>query len=98
MRELWIGRVEVMTPPTAWGDCKAFTNVVTWATGLEDFSRYVGEVFEKYGWSLIGIEECVPASRVPFPEGELADALERAKLLPDACIYLTFHYYPSKSV
>ena len=30
--ELWIGRVEALTPATDSGDTKAFTNVITWAS------------------------------------------------------------------
>ena len=34
--ELWIGRVEVLTPATDSGDTKAFTNVITWANRAEN--------------------------------------------------------------
>ena len=96
MKELWIGRVEVLTPPTDCGDTKAFTNVVTWASDAEGFSQTTNYVFEKYGWSLLGVEECGPVrERRNFGE-DVLDAIEDAKGNQNACIYTTFFYYPSR--
>ena|ERR1035437_1271779 len=96
MKELWIGRVELLTPPTEFGDTKAFTNIVTWASDVPQFREGVASVLEEYGWSLIGIEECgIVSARKDFGE-EVVDAIERARGNPNACIYSTFYYYPSK--
>jgi hypothetical protein len=96
MKELWTGRVEVLTPPTDFGDTKAFTNVVTWASNAREFKDQVASVFEEYGWSLIGVEECGPVSAHESLDEEMSEVVARAKRLPKACIYTTFHYYPSK--
>ena len=96
MQKLWIGRVELLTPPTELGDTKAFTNIVTWANDAFQYRDRVASVLEEYGWSLIDVEECSAVStRKDFDE-EIAEAIESAKGNPDACIYSTFHYYPSK--
>jgi hypothetical protein len=95
-KELWIGRVEVLTPPTDLGDTKAFTNVETWANSSQEFREKVDYVFEEYGWSLLGVEDCGAVSlRKDFGE-DVSDAIERARNNPEACIYSTFYYYPSK--
>ena len=98
MKELWTGRVEVLTPPTEFGDAKAFTNFVTWAESALDFRNHVAMVLEEYGWSLIDVEECGPVSAYDQLGEEISEEVERAKDIPKACIYTTFHYYPSKSV
>jgi hypothetical protein len=95
-KEIWTGRVEVLTPPTESGNTKAFTNVVTWASNSQSYKDTVESVFEKYGWILIGVEEYGPLTANETPGGFVADAAERAKDNPLACIYSTFHYYPSK--
>jgi len=57
----------------------------------------VAHVFEEYGWSLLGVEECGPIGlRSGFDE-ELSEAIELAKGNLNACIYTNFHYYPSKA-
>jgi hypothetical protein len=96
MKELWTGRVEVLTPPTEFGDTKAFTNFVTWAVDAQDFRDHVAMVLDEYGWSLIGVEECGPASSYHQLGNEISEEIERARTIPKACIYTTFHYYPSK--
>jgi hypothetical protein len=96
MRELWTGRVEVLTPPTSFGDTRAFTNVVTWAGNAQEFKDQVSSVFEEYGWSLIGIEECNPVSTQESFDEEIIEAVAKAKEIPKACVYTTFYYFPSK--
>ncbi|MGD0682814.1 MAG: hypothetical protein ABR990_12280 [Terracidiphilus sp.] len=96
MKELWTGRVEVLTPPTEFGDTKAFTNVVTWAVDAQQFRTRVASVFEEYGWTLIGVEECGPVAAYDCLVEEVSAVIESAKDNPNACIYMTFHYYPSK--
>jgi hypothetical protein len=97
MKDLWIGRIEILTEPTEFGDTKAFTNVVTRAETPADFRQFVSTVCEKYYWSLIGIEECNPAAEVVgITNEELLEALEKAKDYLEACIFTTLHYYSSK--
>jgi hypothetical protein len=96
MRELWIGRVELLTPPTEFGDTKAFTNVVTWAGDEQQFKDQVATVFEEYGWTLICVEECGPVDAQNGLGQEVSEIVEKARGIPEACIYTTFHYYPSK--
>jgi hypothetical protein len=98
MRELWIGRVELLTPPTEFGDTKAFTNVVTWAGDELQFSERIASVFEEYGWTLIGVEECGPVDALSGLGEEVSEIVEKSREIPEACIYTTFHYYPSKPV
>ncbi|MGA2672396.1 MAG: hypothetical protein ABSE99_04130 [Terracidiphilus sp.] len=97
MQELWIGVVEVLTEPSIGeGDTRAFTNVVSWAKTASDYVDSVTLVFAEYGWTVLGIENERPvASETDFNE-EIADIIERAKQNPNACIFATFHYYPSK--
>ena len=97
MKDLWIGRVEILTEPAEFGDTKAFTNVVARAENLADFRQIVSTVCEKYDWSLIGVERCNLASTVAdITNEELLEALERAKDYPEACIFTTLYYYSSK--
>jgi hypothetical protein len=98
MKELWTGLVEVLTPPTGIGDTKAFTHVVTWARNSQEFRDQVESVFEEYGWSLIGVEECSPVPAHESLDDEMSEVVARAKGNPKACIYTTFYYYPSKLV
>ena len=97
MQELWIGVVEVLTVPSIGnGDTRAFTNVVTWATTVSDYVDTVTTVFAKYGWTVLGTDNQRPvANEIDYCE-EITDIIERAKQNQNACIYATFHYYPSK--
>jgi hypothetical protein len=95
--ELWIGLVEVLTEPSSGGgNTRAFTSVVTWASSAATYATSVTEVFLKYRWTVLGVENARPvASENSFNE-EIAEIIERAKNNPNACIFATFHYYPSK--
>ena len=95
--ELWIGRVEALTPATDSGDTKAFTNVITWASRAEEFEATVAHVFEEYGWALLGVEECGSVALRSGFDDEFSEAIELAKDNLNACIYTTFYYYPSKA-
>lgn len=95
--ELWIGRVEVLTPATDSGDTKAFTNVITWASRAEEFGATVADVFEEYGWALLGVEECGPIALRSGFDQDVSEAIESARGNLNACIYTTFYYYPSKA-
>jgi len=57
MRELWTGRVELLTPPTEWGDTKCFTNVFAWADGPEDFATIIDRNLKSEGIAVLNIEE-----------------------------------------
>jgi hypothetical protein len=96
MKSLWIGVVEALTEPSSGdGDTRAFTNVVTWANSAAGYATAVTEVFLEYGWTVLGVENARPVdSETGFNE-EIAEIIERAMTNPKACIYATFHYYPS---
>jgi hypothetical protein len=97
MRELWIGVVEVLTEPSVGsGDTRAFTNVVTWATNASDYVDAVTSAFAEYGWTLLGSENERPVARETGFDEEIAEIIERARQIPKACIFATFHYCPSK--
>ena len=97
MRELWIGVVDVLTESSLGdGDTRAFTNVVTWATTASDYVDSVTAVFAEYGWTVLGTEnQRTIASEAGFND-EITEIIERARKNTKACIYATFHYYPSK--
>jgi hypothetical protein len=97
MKEPWIGVVEVLTEPSAGsGDTRAFTNVVAWAESSSTYLDAVTAVFSKYHWTVLGVEEArAVGSAADFGE-EIANIVERAKSNPSACIFSTFHYYPSR--
>jgi hypothetical protein len=97
MRELWIGLVEVLTEPSAGtGDTRAFTNVITWASTPSEYVDSVTDVFEKYGWSVLGTENARPVAGQSGFNDEITEIIESAKQNAKACIFATFHYYPSK--
>lgn len=97
MKELWIGVAEVLTDATSGeGNTRAFTNVVTWATSAENYSHTITNVLAKYDWTVLGVENVrAIADEVGFDE-EVAEIIERARPNPNACIFATLHYYPSR--
>jgi hypothetical protein len=96
MKKLWTGQVHVLTPPAQGGDTRAFTNVVTWADDAEDFAAAVAKIFARRHWTVLDVKLCMPAADCKVMTAELADQVERAKEEPDACVFGTLHYYPSK--
>ena len=97
MKQLWIGLVEVLTPPSDGdGDTRAFTNVVAWATGESGYQVTLTSVFEKYGWTVVGVENLRPVNQASGFSDEISEIIERAKDFPEACIFATLYYYPSK--
>jgi ABC-type phosphate transport system substrate-binding protein len=96
MREIWTATIEVLTAPSESGDTKAFTNVVAWASDPDEYGDVVKRVLNGYGLAVIGIDECQPISSCDQIAEELAGQIERARKNPNACIYSTLHYYPSK--
>jgi hypothetical protein len=99
MEELWIGVVEVLTDPNiGGGNTRAFTNVVTWAISVSDYVTVVTNVIAEYGWSVLGAENIRPVASEDRFSQEITEIIERAGINPNACIYGTFHYYPSRVV
>jgi len=96
MKELWTGQVELLTPPSECGDTKCFTNVVAWADGREGFTARVSTVFARRGWSILRVEQCRRVAECGSMAAELAEQVERASEIPEACIFGTLHYYPSR--
>ena len=97
MRELWIGVVEVLTEPSEdSGNTRAFTNVVTWACDAAGYGHRVASMFSKYGWTLLNTENVRRVSQDAAFQENIREIIERAKDNPEAGIYGTFHYYPSK--
>ena len=99
MKELWIGVVEVLTGPSrGCGDSRAFTNVVTWAESSSTYHDAVATVFDKSDWTVLGVKEARAVRSSSGYGKEIAAIIERAESNPSACIFSTFHYYPSKPV
>jgi hypothetical protein len=97
MRKLWIGLVEVLTEPSVGdGNTRAYTNVITWASTVSDYADSVTNVFTEYGWTVLGIENERPIDGETDFSDEITEIIERAQQNPKACIYATFHYYPSR--
>jgi hypothetical protein len=46
MKELWTGRVELLTPTSEFGDTKGFNNVFVWANSPEDFTAAISQHLE----------------------------------------------------
>lgn len=96
MRAQWIGVVEVLTEPSELsGDTRAFTNVVTWAEGVDTFRDRVEYVFSKYGWSVLETTNVRQVSDATSYAEDIADMIAMAMNNPNACMFSTFHYYPS---
>lgn len=47
MKELWTALVEMLTPPTDYGDTKCFTNVVAWPESPDDVAATISRLLEK---------------------------------------------------
>ncbi len=98
MKELWIGVVEVLTEPSSGdGNTRAFTNVITWATSVSTYLTKVTSVVSEYGWTLLGSENVRRIDPETEFNEEIVDIIERATTNPNACIFATLHYYPSKT-
>ena len=96
MEELWTAQVHILTPPVEFGDTKAFTNVVAWAEGAEEFTALVTSMLAKRNWSVLGVRQCKRVADCTGILEELAEQIERAKMKPGGCVLGTMHYYPSK--
>jgi hypothetical protein len=96
-KELWIGMVEVrpLNGSRTLGDAKgAFVNVVTWASGVEDYRRNADLVLGELGLFVVEIENPEPVS-IRRTKAEIEEVIEemitRAQDNPNAIIYGTFH-------
>lgn len=100
-KDLWIGMVEVrpgsVESNITKGEAKgAFVNIVTWASGAEEYRRNAELVLSKLGQFVVDVENPEPVSvrrrKVIFDE-EIEDMIARAQDNPNAIIYGTFHNY-----
>jgi hypothetical protein len=98
MRELWRTVAELLTPPSDLGDTRYFSNVVAWAIDESDLQQTITMVAVKYSWHLINIDNSFPVERMTDFSDELLEQIEAAKPLPEACVFGTLHYYPSRPV
>jgi hypothetical protein len=95
LRELWIGVIEVLTAPNG-GNTRALTNVIAWADSKQEFGRSASGMLEGYGWTVVGTANVRPVSQESNYREEIAAIIERARSIPEACIFGTLHYYPSR--
>ena len=96
--ELWIGLVELKPlNKEEYGAAGAFTNIVTWATGVESFRSKAEAVAPTLAMYVAGIENAEPL-RTRFVDRvtteEIEDMVIRAESNPAAIVYGTFHTYP----
>jgi hypothetical protein len=97
LRRLWIGLVEVLTEPNDdEGNTRAFANVVAWADSEEGYATFVSEVLGGYGWTILGKEDVRLVSHGSDYCEEIGEMIERAQSFPEACIFGTLYYYPSR--
>jgi hypothetical protein len=96
MKELWTGRVELLTPVTEFGDTRCFTNVFVWANDAADFAHSVACHLETESISLLRVEECHRlADEEEIPE-QTRPFFEWVKKHPEEFATTDRHYYPSK--
>ena len=96
MKELWTGRVELLTPATEFGDTRCFTNVFVWAEDASDFAESIARHLETESLTLLSIQESHRlATNEEFPE-ETKRFFDWIKNHPDEFTTTDRHYYPSK--
>lgn len=96
MKEIWVAQVHIMTPPSAGGNTKCCTNVVTWANGPGDYKSRLISDFSERNWSILSIFGCKRITHCIAVNDELVRQVERAGTHPDRCVFGTLHYYPSR--
>lgn len=96
MKELWTGRIELLTPPSEFGDTKCFTNAFLWAESPQDFAASISQHLEVEAAFVLQIEDChrVTDDEV-YPE-ETKPFLEWAEKNPNDFTTSDRHYYPSR--
>jgi hypothetical protein len=96
-RELWVGLVEVRPESgDILGDAKgAFVHVVTWASDPEEYRRNADLVLGELGLFVVEVESPEPVAargrKVARFDEEIEDMIARARAIPNAIIYGTFH-------
>jgi arginine deiminase len=96
MKDLWTGRVELLTPPSESGDTRCFTNIFVWAESPEDFAAAIAHHLGMESISVIQIQESHHVTEnEEFPE-ETTPFLEWVKIHPGDLTTADRHYYPSK--
>jgi hypothetical protein len=98
MKDIWTAQVHLLTPPAEHGDTKAWANVVAWAEDAEDFAATISAIFARRHWSILDIQQCMPAAECKAMIAELAQQVEEARLQPGSCIFGTLQYYPSRRI
>jgi len=96
MKELWTGRVELLTPATEFGDTRCFTNVFLWVADGRDFAHSIVRHLEAESISLLRIEECQQVAHDEQISDELRPFHDWAKAHPEEFTTADRHYYPSK--
>jgi hypothetical protein len=96
MKELWTAQVHLLTPPSAGGNTKCCTNVVTWAEGPADYQASLTVVFARRHWSILSIRQCMRVANCIPTNEELVRQIDRAGRKANSCIFGTLYYYPSK--
>src|SRR5580658_9581036 len=97
--DLWTGLVwlKPLKPDALEGRAGAYTNIVTWATGTDEFRRNCDTIAAKMDLYVMEVENVRLVSSLEA-EGTLTEELEemvlRAEGNPKAIIYGTFHTYP----
>lgn len=96
MKQVWTGLVELLTPPSIFGDTRCFSNVFVWAEDAQDFAATVRHHLEAEGITLLEVEECHPvADEEDFPE-DTKPFLGWIRENPGKFTTANRHYYPSK--
>ena len=96
MKELWIGLVELLTPPSEFGDTKCWTNLLAWADSPGDFETTISRFLEQESMFLLATEWCHPVADYEEVPEEMVKFIEWAKLHPDDWLAADRHYFPSK--
>jgi len=93
---LWTAQVNLLTPPTEFGDTRCWTNVVAWGLTPANFAENICLILGRRSWSVLSIVQCRRVANVTVLADELAEQIEEAKKVPGCCIFGTLHYYPSR--
>ena len=94
-QELWIGVVELKPlNRQAYGAAGAFTNIVTWARDVEEFSEIIAATLDMYVMDVEDVEPLIQRTAKCRLAEEITDMAFRAESNPNAIIYGTFHRYP----
>ncbi len=96
-RELWLGLIEARPKSgDILVDAKgAFVHIVTWASDAEEYRRNADLALGELGLFVVEIESPEPVAERRMKgvtlEEEVEDMIARARDIPNAIIYGTFH-------